>query len=318
MTRKSWDLDGKRNSLYGRKWRKRRAQFLSENLYCSMCKKTGKTTLATVVDHIQPHRGDELLFWDQNNWQGLCSHHHNSSKAIEEIRGYSDLLSADGWPVDPAHPANSGQTHVSGKAMPDDLKRIPVPVLLVCGPPSAGKSTWCKHLMGEDDVLIDFDEIDQQLNGVARRRNKLLTPILRERNRQLIAASSQQTGRVFFPVTVSTSETVSWWKSMLGNLFVVSVPTPLDVCIERIGDDPSRATECDRLIDRAERWWSSNDIQPDAIVRANGGYFNHEISPARTPRSQILVDLLKVSERKKATQTDLENGTKNEMQDWVL
>jgi len=30
-----------------------------------------------VVDHIQPHRGDQLLFWDRTNWQTLCKRCHD-------------------------------------------------------------------------------------------------------------------------------------------------------------------------------------------------------------------------------------------------
>jgi 5-methylcytosine-specific restriction protein A len=38
----------------------------------------GRVTPATVVDHIIPHRGDPVLFWDRKgNWQGLCAPHHN-------------------------------------------------------------------------------------------------------------------------------------------------------------------------------------------------------------------------------------------------
>jgi hypothetical protein len=28
--------------------------------------------LATVLDHIVPHKGNGELFWDPANWQGLC------------------------------------------------------------------------------------------------------------------------------------------------------------------------------------------------------------------------------------------------------
>jgi 5-methylcytosine-specific restriction protein A len=30
-----------------------------------------------VVDHIIPHRGDQYLFWDQENWQALCKDCHD-------------------------------------------------------------------------------------------------------------------------------------------------------------------------------------------------------------------------------------------------
>ena len=31
----------------------------------------------TLVDHIVPHRGDQALFWDEQNWQPLCKSCHD-------------------------------------------------------------------------------------------------------------------------------------------------------------------------------------------------------------------------------------------------
>jgi 5-methylcytosine-specific restriction endonuclease McrA len=45
-----------------------------------MCLDAGGTTPATVVDHVVPHRGDQRLFWDERNWQPLCTRHHNRDK----------------------------------------------------------------------------------------------------------------------------------------------------------------------------------------------------------------------------------------------
>jgi 5-methylcytosine-specific restriction protein A len=47
----------------------------------------GCTLLATLVDHRLPHRGDMVLFWNVDNWQGLCDHCHNVHKARIEARG---------------------------------------------------------------------------------------------------------------------------------------------------------------------------------------------------------------------------------------
>lgn len=49
-----------------------------------MCEKEGRLVPATVVDHIKPHRGDPVLFWADDNRQGLCLHHHNSTKQRQE------------------------------------------------------------------------------------------------------------------------------------------------------------------------------------------------------------------------------------------
>ncbi|WP_316394934.1 HNH endonuclease signature motif containing protein [Bradyrhizobium sp. 33ap4] len=64
---------------YGTAWQKARSGFLASHPNCAMCGKP-----ATVVDHINPHRGDKALFWDKSNWQPLCTHHHNSTKQAQE------------------------------------------------------------------------------------------------------------------------------------------------------------------------------------------------------------------------------------------
>lgn len=74
----------RRDVLYGRKWRAARRVFLSLHPYCAYCREEGRIRPAVDVDHIKPHKGDPILFWDESNWQGLCKHHHQSTKAREE------------------------------------------------------------------------------------------------------------------------------------------------------------------------------------------------------------------------------------------
>ncbi|MDW4550872.1 HNH endonuclease [Defluviimonas sp. D31] len=59
-----------------------------------------------VADHRIPHRGDVALFHDPDNLQTLCPDDHDRNKQREEVRGYSEERGADGWPLDPRHPAN--------------------------------------------------------------------------------------------------------------------------------------------------------------------------------------------------------------------
>jgi len=54
------------------------------NPLCVECKKQGKITPATVVDHIVPHKGDQEKFWDPNNHQSLCDTCHNRKTAKED------------------------------------------------------------------------------------------------------------------------------------------------------------------------------------------------------------------------------------------
>lgn len=93
-------------------WHKslRPAQLRREPL-CRYCKQEGLITPATVVDHIEPHKGDWDRFADADNLQSMCKQHHDSAKQREERqaeadakRGYSTQTGADGFPIDPQHP----------------------------------------------------------------------------------------------------------------------------------------------------------------------------------------------------------------------
>lgn len=40
----------------------------------SRCRDEGRIVAAGQVDHVVPHKGDPVLFWDEeNNWQALCA-----------------------------------------------------------------------------------------------------------------------------------------------------------------------------------------------------------------------------------------------------
>jgi 5-methylcytosine-specific restriction enzyme A len=51
-----------------------------------------KVTLATIVDHIDPHRGDMVKFWDQRNWQALSKPCHDGWKARHEAQARTDRV----------------------------------------------------------------------------------------------------------------------------------------------------------------------------------------------------------------------------------
>jgi 5-methylcytosine-specific restriction protein A len=72
---------------YDHRWRKAREHFLRLHPLCVFCTAEKVVTLATVVDHIAPHRGDFKLFWNQGNWQPLCKVHHDRDKQRLEKSG---------------------------------------------------------------------------------------------------------------------------------------------------------------------------------------------------------------------------------------
>jgi 5-methylcytosine-specific restriction protein A len=94
-----------RSRGYNARWDKARATYLAHNPYCKPCQRAGIKALATHVDHLIPHRGDQTLFWDKNNWMGLCSTCHNGDKQKAEKSGSSRYRGChpDGTPLDPGH-----------------------------------------------------------------------------------------------------------------------------------------------------------------------------------------------------------------------
>ncbi|CUR73972.1 HNH endonuclease [Achromobacter xylosoxidans] len=82
----SWRA-GKKTSAqrgYDYRWQQARAAYLREHPLCCFCQRLGLVVAATVVDHIIPHEGDQSLFWNRSNWQGLCASCHSGTKQRQE------------------------------------------------------------------------------------------------------------------------------------------------------------------------------------------------------------------------------------------
>lgn len=70
-------------NLYNSEWRKRRANYLMRNPFCvdPFGKHKGRQVVANVVDHKLAHKGNKELFWNEDNWQSLCTSCHNTKTA---------------------------------------------------------------------------------------------------------------------------------------------------------------------------------------------------------------------------------------------
>jgi 5-methylcytosine-specific restriction protein A len=65
---------------YGARWQKSSKAYLAAHPTCARCPEP-----ATVVDHIIPHRGDMVKFWDaEGNWCPLCKRCHDRKTATED------------------------------------------------------------------------------------------------------------------------------------------------------------------------------------------------------------------------------------------
>lgn len=74
---------------YGYKWQQARAGYLARHPLCAECERQGRVKVATDLDHITPHKLDMVLFWDRDNWQGLC-HACHSTKTAKEDGGFGN------------------------------------------------------------------------------------------------------------------------------------------------------------------------------------------------------------------------------------
>lgn len=93
-------------------WRAIRTDQLAREPLCANCLKHGRRTIATVCDHIEPHRGDPDKFWN-GPFQSLCDEEpwrcHSSVKQRQEARGYVVGVDVNGRPLDPGHAWNAGR-----------------------------------------------------------------------------------------------------------------------------------------------------------------------------------------------------------------
>lgn len=76
------------------RWRKTRELFLQDHPFCEECHRNGDITLANVVDHKIPHRGNERLAWDVNNFAALCQSCH-STKTASKDGGFGNFSARD-------------------------------------------------------------------------------------------------------------------------------------------------------------------------------------------------------------------------------
>jgi 5-methylcytosine-specific restriction protein A len=87
------------------RWRRiRKAQLIKEP-WCRYCHP--RLIVATVADHIIPHRGNAGLFWDTGNLQSLCAPCHSGTKQAEE-NNPNPQIGEDGWPIEPP-PRGTGE-----------------------------------------------------------------------------------------------------------------------------------------------------------------------------------------------------------------
>lgn len=82
------ESDARRGSAaergYDARWRRYRVEYLRLHPLCAECERNGQITAASVVDHIKPHKGNVVSFWDPANHQPLCKPCHDHKTATDD------------------------------------------------------------------------------------------------------------------------------------------------------------------------------------------------------------------------------------------
>lgn len=208
----------------GRPWRrlveavKRRDQYV-----CQAC---GRLTTDGECDHIVPlsQGGTD----DMSNLQWLCR--------------------------EPCHMAKTALEGVGASNHPDWLPMPSCEVVLVTGPPGAGKTTYCRESAKEGDVIIDLDDCFTEVCGVHGHHapEEYLDAAIRLRNYKLADLSRKADGMAYVIVSAPSDDEVRWWLAKLGARHRMLNPG-MTTCMARIA--PNRRHLVERWFDRAGKAW---------------------------------------------------------------
>ena len=95
----AWPTGSRDKRGYGRQHVKLRAYLLATEPLCRMCKAKGRTTAATIADHIRPLAQGGAAH-DLANLQPVCADCHLDKTNADNGRRVKKRIAADGWPCD--------------------------------------------------------------------------------------------------------------------------------------------------------------------------------------------------------------------------
>lgn len=70
--------------MYDNRWARYSKQRLQLHPWCVACENRGEVRRAVITDHVIPHKGNAVLFWDETNHQSLCKEDHDRKTALED------------------------------------------------------------------------------------------------------------------------------------------------------------------------------------------------------------------------------------------
>jgi hypothetical protein len=139
-----------------------------------------------------------------------------------------------------------------------DLPKPNCKVVLVCGPPAAGKTTYVKAHASARDIVIDFDMIARERGFGLNPPAEIIPELLRTRNERLAALANEPVERVAWVALTAPSPSLrKWWCEALGvrpEDLILLQPTRSEL-YQRIREDPERAHVRRRHYMLVDQWY---------------------------------------------------------------
>jgi 5-methylcytosine-specific restriction protein A len=205
--------------LYDRKWRQRRKVQLAEFPWCAECLDYKRYEPATDVHHVIPHKGNKEIFLE-SPLQSLCHACHSKHTRIENWDEYQVNF-----------PLIKGM--------------LAIPLIMVCGAPASGKSTYVEDHASQEDIIIDLDLIKSEISGSPKYfpvSKAILDKAIRRRNEALESLQfvHNHGQKAWFIVSAGKRSDRDLWKRILHPVQTIIMIPSKEECIDRIERDRSR------------------------------------------------------------------------------